>query len=191
MKYELMTPIVRWLALPFVCACASISAIQTFELTTESAAMPALPNVPTNQPQTLSLTAGFGSCSKSALGDLERVRANSHVDSLDVWVNITDIKLRSDATFSGIQSLSLSLATHGDAIPVCSLTLSAAEQQSSQIDCPSEQHVRAEQLCPTAGSTTTPAQITMQLTVNTGDVTLTKLSATIQLETEVDADVSL
>lgn len=172
-------------------ACASIVATQTFELSTESVAMPLpFPDVALSQPQTITLTTSFGSCSKTSLGSLESLRANSHVDALDVWVIVRDVELRSDASFSGIQNLALQLVTAEDTISVCDRTLSAAEQAASTISCPFEHRVRAEDLCGMLTGSA-PAQMTIELTVRTGDVTLSKVGAKLTVETELDADVSL
>ena len=173
-----------------LCACASISATQSFELSTEYVAMPTLPGAP-NVAQDVALTANFGSCSKTALGNLDKLRADSHVDSLDVWVIIKDIQLSSDATFSGIENLTLKLITPDETITVCNRKLSSAEQSSSSVTCPFEQRLNAEQLCAAQSGGSSPTQMTIQLTVMTGAVTLTKIGAALAVETEVDANVSL
>ena len=190
MKQDALTTAVRTVALGLLCACASVVVTQTFELSTEYAAMPALPNVSLGQPQTISLSASFGSCSKTALGSLDKLRQDSRVDSLDVWVIVRDIKLQSDSTFEGIEDLSLQLVTGDEQIPVCDRALSAAEQRSSTIECPFEHRVRAEQLCASADSGA-PARMTIQLAINTGEVTLSRIGATLTVETELDANVSL
>jgi hypothetical protein len=171
-------------------ACASITATQTFELSTEYAAMPSLPGTP-NVAQQVALTANFGSCSKTALGNLEKLRADSHVDSLEVWVIVKDIQLRSDTSFSGIENLTLKLVTPDETITVCDRPLSTEEQQSSSVSCPFERRINAEDLCATQSTGTAPTQMTIQLEVMTGEVTLSQIGATIAVETEVDADVSL
>jgi hypothetical protein len=173
-----------------LCTCASITATQSFELSTEYVAMPTLPGAP-NVAQDVALTANFGSCSKTALGNLEKLRADKHVDSLDVWVIVKDIELSSDATFSGIENLTLKLVTPSQTITVCDRALSAAEQKASTVSCPFEERLSAEQLCAAQGSSSSPTQMTIQLTVMTGAVTLTKIGATLAVETEVDANVSL
>lgn len=185
----------RSIALIFgLCACASIVATQTFEISTE-VAMPSIPRVdlPAGTPaQTVSLTARFGSCSKTALGSLDKLRANDHVDAADVWVVIRDVQLRSDASFSGIEKLSLELVTPDETVTICDRTLSESDQASSNIDCGFEHRVRAEQLCSTlAGDGAGVAEMTIELAIQTGDVTLTTLGATIKVDTELEADVSL
>jgi hypothetical protein len=177
-----------------LCACASIIATQTFEISTE-VAMPSIPRVdlPAGTPaQTISLTARFGSCSSTALGSLDKLRENKHVDSADVWVVIRDVQLRSDASFSGIEKLSLQLVTPDETITICDRDLSESDQASSNIECGFEHRVRAEQLCSTlAGDGAATAEMTIELAIQTGDVTLTTLGATIKVDTELEADVSL
>ncbi|HET8938403.1 MAG TPA: hypothetical protein VFN67_33395 [Polyangiales bacterium] len=185
----------RSIALIFgLCACASIVATQTFEISTE-VAMPSIPRVdlPAGTPaQTVSLTARFGSCSKTTLGNLDKLRANDHVDAADVWVVIRGVQLRSDASFSGIEKLSLELVTPDETVTICDRTLSESDQASSNIDCGFEHRVRAEQLCSTlAGDGAGVAEMTIELAIQTGDVTLTTLGATIKVDTELEADVSL
>lgn len=182
--------LVRYGAVLALCACASVVATQNFELSTEYVAMPALPNVPGVPAQTISLSARFASCSKTALGDLEKVRASDYVDSVDVWVIVRDVRLISDASFSGIDQLTLQLEIPGDTITVCNRKLSESEQQRSTVTCPFEYRVRAEDLCNGDGSTAN-TEITIQLTVDTGDVSLTRIGAKLAVDTEVDADVSL
>jgi hypothetical protein len=174
------------IALLGLCGCASVTVSQMFELSTESATMPPPTGAPSST-QTVSLNAKFGSCSKSALGNIEKVRESDQVDSLEVWVIVRDVKLSSDASFSGIENLHLELVTANETVTVCDRTLSAAEQRSSTIDCEFEKKVSVEELCADAGST----QMAIQLTVDTGAVTLTRIGATITVETEVEADVSL
>lgn len=177
-----------------LCACASIVATQTFEINTE-VAMPSIPRVdlPAGTPaQTVSLTARFGSCSKTALGSLDKLRANNHVDSADVWVVIHDVKLSSDSSFSGIEKLSLQLVTPDETVTICDRTLSESDQASSNIECGFEHRVRAEQLCSTLSADGSGvAEMTIELAVQTGDVTLTTLGASIKVDTELEADVSL
>jgi hypothetical protein len=185
-----MTNPVRYACLSLLCACASISATQTFELST-SVVIPALPHAAVSVPQTVSLVMKFGSCSNSALGDLEKLRANDHVDSLDVWVDISDVELHSEATFSGVQTLTLQLVAGDEVIPVCSRALTASEQKASTLKCPFEHRVRAEQLCATLGSEQAPAQMTIEVQVLTDDVRLTTIGAKIQVVTELAADLSL
>jgi hypothetical protein len=52
--------------------------------------------------------------------------------------------------------------------------------------------VRAEQLCSMLGSGSSGvAEMTIELAVSTGDVTLTTLGATLSVDTVLEADVSL
>ena len=190
MKRAGMHGVARCVAVLALGACAGIVATQSFEISTEYAAMPGLAGAPVNLAQTVSLTARFASCSKTALGDLEKIRASDHVDSVDIWVVVRDVKLRSNATFSGIRDLKLQLMTPTEEITVCDRTLSDAEQQASTVDCALEHRIRAEDLCTDTGSSST-AEMAIQLTVMTGDVTLTRIGATLTVETEIDADVSL
>lgn len=176
-----------------LCACASIVATQTFEISTE-VTTPNIPRVdlPGSAPQTISLTARFGSCSRTALGSLDKLRESKHVDSADVFVVIRDVQLRSDASFSGIEQLNLQLVTPDETVTICDRRLSESDQEASTIDCEFEHRVRAEQLCATlAGDGSGAAEMTIQLEVQTGDVTLTTLGATIKVDTELEADVSL
>jgi hypothetical protein len=179
------------LALVAVCACASIVATQTFEISTE-VAMPSIPRIPTSEPQTVRLTARFGSCSRTALGSLDKLRENELVDSADVWVTVRDIELRSDTSFAGIENLTLELVTPDEILTICDRTLSDSDQEASTIDCDFEHRVRAEQLCAMFGDDAADvAEMTIELAVSTGDVTLTTLSATLQVDTELEANVSL
>ena len=187
---RIRTPAAWILALLALGACVSVVATQTFELSTESASMPGLPNAPVNRAEVVTLNARFASCSKTALGDLEKIRASDHVDSVDVWVIVRDVVLRSDATFSGIKDLNLVLVTPTEEITVCDRTLSASEQKSSKVNCEFEHRLRAEDLCVGTGAAAN-AEINIQLAVMTGEVTLTQLGATLTVETEIDADVSL
>lgn len=172
-------------------ACASIVATQTFEISTE-VAMPSIPRIPTTEPQTVTLTARFGSCSSTALGSLEKLRENKYVDSADVWVVVRDVQLRSDSSFAGIEDLNLQLVTPDETVTICDRTLSESDQASNTIDCDFEHRVRAEQLCMMLGdSTSGVAQMSIELQVSTGDVTLTTLGATLKVDTELEADVSL
>lgn len=189
MNQASLLSVTRVSALALLCACASIVATQTFELSTEYAAMPALPNVALGQPQTVSLSASFGSCSKTALGNLEKLRADNNVDSLDVWVIVRDVHLEADTSFQGIERLGLALVTGDETISVCDRALSEQEQQSSNITCPFEHRVRAEQLCTSADDSS--ARMTIQLSIDTGEIALTRIGARLAVETEVDADVSL
>jgi len=190
MKHVRSPNALRFGALVTLCACASVVATQTFELSTQYATMPALPAVPSGQSQTIALSASFGSCSKTALGSLDKLRANSHVDALDVWVTVRDIRLQSDATFEGIEHLGLELVTADETVSVCDRALSSDEQRSSSVTCPFEHRVRAEQLCSSADSSGS-ARMTIQLSLDAGAVTLTSIGANLTVETEVDADVSL
>ena len=190
MKRASIPVAMRWLAVLVLGACANIVATQDFELSTEYVAMPGLSGAPVNVPQTVSLSARFASCSKTALGDLEKIRASDHVDSVDVWVIVRDVKLYSDASFSGIEDLRLVLVTPTEEITVCDRTLSDAEQRASTVDCAFEHRIRAEDLCTESGANST-AEMTIQLAVMTGEVSLSRIGATITVETEIDADVSL
>jgi hypothetical protein len=174
-------------------ACVSIVATQTFEITTQIA-MPNIPDVdvPGAGPQTVALTARFGSCSRTALGSLDKLRSNAHVDSADVFVVVRDITLRSDATFEGIENLNLALVTPEETVTICDRTLSDADQQRDTVNCDFEHRVRAEQLCTSLGANSSGvAEMTIELAVQTGDVTLTTLSATIHVDTELEANISL
>jgi hypothetical protein len=174
-----------------LCACASIVATQTFEISTE-VAMPNIPRVPTGQPQTVTLTARFGSCSRTALGSLDKLRESKYVDSADVWVVVRDVQLRSDSTFAGIENLSLELVTPDETVTICDRRLSESEQEASTIDCDFEHRVRAEQLCMMLGDDMSGvAQMSIELAVSTGDITLTTLGAKIVVDTDLEADVSL
>jgi hypothetical protein len=174
-----------------LCACASIAATQTFEISTQ-VAMPSIPRIPTSEPQTVMLTARFGSCSRTALGSLDKLRENSHVDSADVWVVVRDVQLRSDSSFAGIEDLTLQLVTPDETVTICDRRLSEADQEASTVDCEFEHRVRAEQLCSMiGGGSSGVAQMTIELEVSTGDITLTELGATLNVDTVLEADVSL
>ena len=174
-----------------LCACASIVATQTFEISTE-VAMPSIPRIPTSEPQTVRLTARFGSCSRTALGSLDKLRESKYVDSADVWVVVRDVQLRSDSSFAGIKDLKLELVTPDETVTICDRTLSDADQEAATIDCDFEHRVRAEQLCMMLGDNMSGvAQMSIELAVSTGDITLTTLGATIVVDTELEADVSL
>jgi hypothetical protein len=193
MKLRSIPRAARLAATLALCACASIVATQTFEITTE-VAMPNIPRVgvPTAEAQTISLTARFGSCSRTALGSLDKLRESKHVDSAEVWVVIRDVQLRSDASFSGIENLKLQLVTPDETVTICDRTLSESDQAASSIECEFEHRVRAEQLCSTlAGNGSGTAEMMIQLSVQLGDVTLSTLGATIKVDTELEADVSL
>ena len=179
------------LCIAALCACASVAATQTFEISTEIA-MPSIPRVPTAAPQTVMLTARFGSCSRTALGSLDKLRESDHVDAVDVWVVIRDVQLRSDSSFAGIEDLTLQLVTPDETVTICDRTLSASDQRASTIDCDFEHRIRAEQLCSTIGDGSAGvAQMTIELAVSTGDITLTSLGATLHVDTVLEADVSL
>jgi hypothetical protein len=187
-----------WFAalLVLLCACASIVATQSFEITTE-VAMPDIPNVDLPEgvdapPQTLRLRASFGSCSRTALGSLDKLRENANVKSADVWVVVRDIQLRSDSSFSGIEELDISLVTPDETLNICNRRLSESDQAGSTIDCGFEHRMRAEQLCSTlSGDGSGTASMTIELSVQTGDVTLTTLSASIQVDTDLEVDVGI
>lgn len=174
-----------------LCACASIVATQTFEISTEIA-MPNIPRIPTSQPQTVTLTARFGSCSSTALGSLDKLRESKYVDSADVFVVVRDVQLRSNSSFAGIENLKLELVTPDETVTICDRTLSDRDQEASTIDCDFEHRVRAEQLCMMLeGDASGVAEMSIELAVSTGDITLTTLGATLAVDTELEADVSL
>lgn len=174
-----------------LCACASIVAKQTFEITTE-VAMPNIPRIPTREPRSVTLTARFGSCSRTALGSLDKLRESKYVDSADVWVVVRDVQLRTDTTFAGIENLKLELVTPDETVTICDRALSDADQEASTVDCDFEHRMRAEQLCMMLGDDTSGvAQMSIELSVATGDITLTTLGATLVVDTELEADVSL
>jgi len=174
-----------------LCACASAVATQAFNISTEIA-MPAIPRVPTTQPQTVSLTARFGSCSATALGNLDKLRSTKHVDSADVWLVVRNVHLRSNTNFKGIQNIKLDLVTPSQTIAICDQGLSDSAQESDVVDCDFEHRLKAEDLCSMlSGNSTGVAEMNIDLTVAPANVTLTSLSATIEVDTELDLDVSL
>lgn len=186
-----ISKLARYAALSALCACASIAATQAFDITTEIA-MPSIPRVPTTQPQMVSLTARFGSCSSTALGSLDKLRENSHVDAADIWVVVRDVHLRSNTSFSGIQNIKLDLVTPDETISICDQGLSDSAQESDVVNCNFEHRIKAEDLCTMlSGNSTGVAEMNIDLTVAPANVTLTSLSATIEVDTESDLDVSL
>lgn len=173
-----------------LCACASVVATQTFEISTE-VAIPSIPGIPSIGTQTAQVTARFGSCSRTALGSLEKLRDSKYVDSADVWVVVRDVQLRSDSSFAGIENLTLELVTPDETVTICDRALSESDQEASTLDCNFEHRVRAEQLCMMLGDDRSGvAEMSIELAVSRG-ITLTTLGATLVVDTEVEADVSL
>lgn len=174
-----------------LCACASIVATQTFEISTD-VVTPDIPRIPTPEPRAVTLTARFGSCSRTALGSLEKLRESKYVDSADVFIQIRDVSLHADTSFAGIQSLTLELLTPDETITICDRSLSEDEQQGRTIECEFEHRLRAEELCMMLGDDVSGvAEMNIELLVSTGEVTLNTLSATLVADTELEADVSL
>lgn len=191
MKSVRMIKLARVAVLGTLCACASVVATQEFDITTEIA-MPSIPRVPTAQAVPVSFTAQFGSCSSTALGSLDKLRENKHVDSADIWVVVKDVRLRSNTSFSGVETIKLELVTPDETISICDLELSDSDQESDVIDCDFEHRIKAEDLCSMlSGNSTGVAMMNIDLTVSPANVTLSSLSSTIEVDTELDLDVSL
>ncbi|MET0386879.1 MAG: hypothetical protein ABW321_13010 [Polyangiales bacterium] len=169
-------------------ACAAISGSQTFESVSELS-LPIADGVSGTGTISAVGSENTQSFAEVLLEDLNDLRGEKFVDSVELAVQIQQVVLDADTTFAGVQAIRITLRSVAETISLCDRTLSAGDRAASRLTCEVD-HALTESTLEQMRASDQDSELSVELDID-GEVTARRLTSTLHLEVQLDANASL